>query len=228
MADLADFPVHDVPCPHHIAAERRANRLMPETYAEHRTLTQEVPDQINADARLLRRTRSGRHKSVAGPHGFDPLRGNLIIAAHLDLFPQLAQILDQVVGEGIVIVENEDHVVVGEFSLAQEWALRENARNELGRGGDGLHSDLARPSLPAAAAVAPLFDIAVQIAVARPLQRAVDSAKPGAPIYSHLAGAFWLPPPAALDGVVLYKRKALHAEHPIAPRIIGQFELLGY
>jgi hypothetical protein len=33
----------------------------------------------------------------------------LIIAANNDVRTQLAEILDEVVGEGIVVVENEDH-----------------------------------------------------------------------------------------------------------------------
>src|SRR5579859_2119236 len=109
MADLADLAVHDLAGAHHVAAEGHADGLMPQADTEHWLLSGKVANQIDADARLLRRARARRNHNVAGPHGFYLLRGNLIVAAHLNFFPQFTQILDQVVGEGVVVVEDEDH-----------------------------------------------------------------------------------------------------------------------
>jgi hypothetical protein len=46
---------------------------------------------------------------MPGIQPLDLFAAYLVIAPHLDLLPQFAQILNQVVGEGIVIVEDEDH-----------------------------------------------------------------------------------------------------------------------
>jgi hypothetical protein len=40
---------------------------------------------------------------------FDIRHANLIVSAHLDLRTQLTQILHQVVGKRVVVVEDEDH-----------------------------------------------------------------------------------------------------------------------
>ena len=42
-------------------------------------------------------------------HRLDFFDGDLIVAPYLDLCPQLPDILNQVVGERIVIIEYEDH-----------------------------------------------------------------------------------------------------------------------
>ena len=46
--------------------------------------------------------RSGWSSSIS-------LTRDLVVAAHHDLFAQFAQVLHQVVGERVVVVENEDH-----------------------------------------------------------------------------------------------------------------------
>ena len=45
--------------------------------------------------------RSGRMSSISSQR-------DLIVAAHFNLRPQFADVLDQVVGEGIVVVEDEN------------------------------------------------------------------------------------------------------------------------
>jgi len=45
---------------------------------------------------------------MARPHVLNVLRRDLVVPAHFNLLSQLAQILDQVVGKRIVIVENKN------------------------------------------------------------------------------------------------------------------------
>src|ERR1051326_5724803 len=111
MLNTAPFSVHELVRTYYVAAKSRANRLMPQTNTQHRTLAGKMLDQINADPRFLWRAWAGRNQNVAGPHGFDFGRRDLVIAAHFNLLSQLAEILDKVVSEGIVIVEHEDHLV---------------------------------------------------------------------------------------------------------------------
>src|SRR3954468_8028619 len=121
MLDTAGFAVHQLMRTDNLAAERRAQGLMSQAHAQHRTLAGEMLDQINADARLLRRAGSGRNQNMAGAPFPNVFRGGLVIAAHLYLLSQLAQILDQVVSEGIVVVQDEDHA--GAFIIL--WLRKE-------------------------------------------------------------------------------------------------------
>ncbi len=109
MRDLADFAMHDLAGAHDVTAERGADGLVPQTDAENRALTGEVLDEINADASLMRCARPRRDQDVIRPEALDFLRGDLVIAADLHFFTQFTKILDQVVSEGIVIVEDENH-----------------------------------------------------------------------------------------------------------------------
>ena len=69
-----------------------------------------MPQQRDADACLLRGARPGRDEDAVGVHGLD-LRGrDLVVAADGHLSTEFAHVLDEVIGEGIVIVEHEDHV----------------------------------------------------------------------------------------------------------------------
>ena len=70
-----------------------------------------MPDQRNGDSGFLRRARAGREHDPFRTHGLHLGGRDLVIAPHFDLRPQFAQILHQVVGERIVIVENENHTL---------------------------------------------------------------------------------------------------------------------
>ena len=109
VRDGAGLAVHQVRSAHHVAAKGRADGLMSQADAEHRHLAGEVANQIDADAGILRRAGTGRNHDALRLHGLDLSDRDLIVAAHLDLRAEFPEILHQVVGEGIVVVENEDH-----------------------------------------------------------------------------------------------------------------------
>ena len=58
---------------------------------------------------LARRARSRRQQNALGLQRLDLFHRQLVVAADLDLGAQLAQVLDKVVGERIVVVEDKDH-----------------------------------------------------------------------------------------------------------------------
>ncbi len=68
-----------------------------------------MSNEFDADAGLVRRARSGRDDNPFGMHRFDVADRDLIVAANLNLRAQFADVLDQVVGERIVVVEYENH-----------------------------------------------------------------------------------------------------------------------
>ena len=109
MPDVADFAVHDFRGADHLPAQRRANGLMSQAYAQNGAFSREMPHYIHADTSLLRRAGARRNQDVVRRHALDILSRDLIVTADFNFFSQFAQILDQVVGEGIVVVENKDH-----------------------------------------------------------------------------------------------------------------------
>src|SRR4051794_12067908 len=88
-----------------LAAERLAERLVAQADAEHGDAALgERANRLDRDARLVRRARPGRDDNAVGLALEHAL---LVVAPHLDLRTQLAQVLDQVVCEGVVVVDHE-------------------------------------------------------------------------------------------------------------------------
>src|SRR5256885_3164432 len=121
MFHRARLPMHELFRADDLAAERRADGRVPQAGPEHGTLPRKMPDDFDGYSRLLRRARPRRDHDVRGREPLDLLRCRLVVAADFDLLSQLAKVLDEVVGERIVVVEDEDHsdqwpVVSGHWS----------------------------------------------------------------------------------------------------------------
>ena len=65
-------------------------------------------DGLQAHPAVLGASRPGRDEHGVGPLGPDARHVDGVVAEHHGLGPQLAQLLDQVVDEGVVVVEDED------------------------------------------------------------------------------------------------------------------------
>src|SRR5690349_8628673 len=105
----AGLAVHDPVGANHLAAKCCANCLMAETDAQNGNLSRKPLDQLDSDPGFIWRARSRRDDDLARPELLHLFDRNLIIAADLDLFPRLTDILHEVEGERIVVVENENH-----------------------------------------------------------------------------------------------------------------------
>jgi hypothetical protein len=107
------------------AAEGLADGLMSEANAQQWSLAGKVADQRDADPGFVRSARSRRDDNSLWLHCFDFVDRDLIVSADLDVFPQLSQILDQVVGERIVIIEDEDHVAAPDYESTpkKQWPV---------------------------------------------------------------------------------------------------------
>src|SRR5581483_3037978 len=79
-----------------------------QAHTEERSFPGKVPDQFDTDAGFMRSTRSGRHNDALRTHRLHLSYRDLIISPDLNLLAQFTDILDKVVGEGIVVVENEN------------------------------------------------------------------------------------------------------------------------
>src|SRR5260370_30386101 len=109
MRNRTGFAMHQLPGANNISAKSRANGLMNKTYPKNRDLTSKVLNELDGDTGLLRRARSGRDNNLLGLQALQLTHRNLIVAAHLNLFTHLPEILHQVAGEGVVIIEHKNH-----------------------------------------------------------------------------------------------------------------------
>src|SRR6266850_6281340 len=105
----AGLAVHQAGRPDHLPAERLPDRLVAETDPEDRDLPCQGPDEGHEDAGLsgcLRARRQHDGGRLQRQHVRDLQR---VVAVHDRLLPQLAQVLDEVVRERVVVVEDEEH-----------------------------------------------------------------------------------------------------------------------
>src|SRR2546422_5788369 len=122
MANARDLAVHHLPRAHHLAAEGLSDRLVAQAHAEQRDPTHHFFDQPQGNACFAGRTRTGRNDDVGGRLRLDLVDADLIVPENPDRNTKLFQILHQVVGEGVVIVDHRDHAAsamrAGEASSA--------------------------------------------------------------------------------------------------------------
>src|SRR5512147_478390 len=126
MFDLAGLAVHQVFRAYNLSAKGLADRLVTQTYSEQRHFPGEVANQFDADAGFSRRAGTGRDHNFLWSHGFDFRDGYLVVATNLNLSAQFPDVLDEVVGKRVVVVENEDHgipILAGE-SIEPQRSLR--------------------------------------------------------------------------------------------------------
>ena len=71
-----------------------------------------MADDVDTDARILRRARTWRDYNPFWPEPLDFLQTGLVIAADYHLLARLSDVLHQIEGKRIVIIENKDHAGV--------------------------------------------------------------------------------------------------------------------
>src|SRR5262245_20362532 len=101
--------MHDGVGAHYLSAKCLPNRLMSEADTQDWHLARKMLDQLNADARILRCARSGRDHDPLRAKLLDLLDGGLIVAAHHHLLTCFSDVLHQVEGERVVVVEDKHH-----------------------------------------------------------------------------------------------------------------------
>jgi len=87
-----------------------ADALMAQANPQERQTRPEGADDVVGQAGFARRTRPGRNEDALRVELADLVNGNLVVAADFQGYLHLAQILDEIVGERIVIVYDQDHV----------------------------------------------------------------------------------------------------------------------
>ena len=101
--------MHQSPRAQDLAAEHMADALMPQTHAQQRNRRPKPANHIARNARLVRRAGAGRNADALGLERGDCVERDLVVPLHEHLGPQLAEVLDEVVGERVVVIYDEQH-----------------------------------------------------------------------------------------------------------------------
>ena len=91
--------------PDHVGAEGITDALVPEAHAEYRAAAAEALDQRHADAGVLRPAGPGRDHYPHRRQVLDVVEGQCIVAADYGVSAELAQVLDEVIDERVVVVD---------------------------------------------------------------------------------------------------------------------------
>ena len=97
-------------CTNHFAAESLADRLMAEADAENWNGLCRLADELETDAGFVRRAGAGRQHDRIGLRRYHVGARGLVISTHDDIRPQAAQVMVQVEGEAVVVVDQNDHI----------------------------------------------------------------------------------------------------------------------
>jgi hypothetical protein len=124
VTDGGGLPVHQPSGPHHFPAKDMADALVPQAHAQDRCALPKSANDITTDTRLLRRARAGGDTNVVRLHPGNIIQRDLVIAMNLHLRPHLAKILDEVVGEGVVVIYDQKHGCSDHPRPAQKCKLR--------------------------------------------------------------------------------------------------------
>ena len=113
VPDFGNFAMHEPICPHDVAAEDMPDALMTEADAEGGNAGSKLLDHRTTDARLLGCAGTGGNADVIRLLFSDLFKRDLVISVDLHLRAHLAEVLDEVVGKGVVVVDDQEH---GEWS----------------------------------------------------------------------------------------------------------------
>src|SRR5262249_38293309 len=105
MLDLACFAVEEFRSPDDLAAERSADRLMPQAYTENGDFAGQALYQLHGNSRFTRSARARRNDDALGLAANDFVDGDFVVAMHFHVAAQLAKILREVIGERVVVVQ---------------------------------------------------------------------------------------------------------------------------
>ena len=94
-----------------IAAENVAYALVAEANSEERRAGSKTSDDFVANPGLFRGARARRNDDLFRPQLRDFIGRDLVVAFDDHLRPKLSKILDEVIREGIVIIDDEEHGV---------------------------------------------------------------------------------------------------------------------
>jgi hypothetical protein len=90
-------------------SERRTDGLMAEADAQDWKFSGETLDEFDGDAGFFGCARTGGDDDAVGLAADDVVNADFVVSMDFDVAAKFAEILGEVIGEGVVVVEEEDH-----------------------------------------------------------------------------------------------------------------------
>ena len=101
--------MHHLGRPHDSRAKRLGDRLMPETDAQQRRFSGIVADNREGNPRLIRRAGAWRDHDFLRRQRRYLLQRQRIVAPDQYFRPQFAEVLIQIPGERVIVIDKQDH-----------------------------------------------------------------------------------------------------------------------
>jgi len=114
MEHRRGFAVHQALRADDLAAVDFADRLMAEADAEQRNTRAKFANDIAGNSSLARRAGAGADQYLFGVERNRLLDGDLIVAENFHLRTELAKVLHEVVGERIVVIDDQNHCILSQ------------------------------------------------------------------------------------------------------------------
>src|SRR5262245_13006660 len=109
MRNFRDLAVERV-CAHDLAAECLSDRLVAKADTEDRCARRSPRDEVEANSGFVWRAWAGRQHDGFGLQRHHVCDGNFVVAVHDDVRAEPSQIVEEVEGEAVIIVDQDDHV----------------------------------------------------------------------------------------------------------------------
>ena len=103
------FAVHQLLRAHDAATKGFADGLVAEAYAQNGNLPGKAAQGGHGNAGFFGRAGAGADHEVLGLEFGNFVQRDVVVAAHADFLAELGEILDDVVGEGVVVVDKQKH-----------------------------------------------------------------------------------------------------------------------
>ena len=109
MVDWAGLAMHHLTCSDNLPTKYGTNALLAEANTKDRHLARKALNHRHGDAGLFRRAWAGRNTDPRGRPLLYFLETDRVVAVNLYLCAQFPEVLNDVPGEGIVVVDHQNH-----------------------------------------------------------------------------------------------------------------------
>ncbi len=110
MRNRADLAMHGPRCRNDESAKSLSDRLMPQTNAEHRNISGCLPNELKADASFVGIAGAGRKYDRSSTERARLVNVERVVAPDIARRAELAEKMDEVPSEAVVIVDEQDHL----------------------------------------------------------------------------------------------------------------------
>ena len=123
VKDRRSLPVHQAIGSNDFSSIHLADTLMSKANTQHGNSRSEMTDKLVADAGFVRRSRTRRNADFFWMQLLNFLNGGAIIPADDQFRAEFAEILNQIVGERVVVIQNQNHTICSARSIARKVAM---------------------------------------------------------------------------------------------------------